>query len=187
VHASPLHAVALVVLVAPAPAIARERALPPELPLLHTNASGTLRFRTPRDWAITNVPGEPELTEARGGGLLLRLLRREGELGLDSMHADCMLLRLAPETAIRPGVEYEYDFVGGGIGNRQALDSAFVVHYDAPIDGSADWRQRNITVVGGGESLCVVAYAPMPAFKKSKSLKRLLEAVVASVEFRPWR
>jgi hypothetical protein len=181
-------AVALAVVITASPAVARERPQPPvELPLVHTNASATLRFRTPRGWAITNVPGEPELTEAKGGGLLVRLVRREGELGLDSLHADCMLLRLAPETEVRPGVAYEYDFVGGGIGERRALDSAFVVHYDAPIDGSADWRQRNITVVGGGESLCVVAYAPMPALKKSKELKRLLEAVVASVEFRPWR
>ena len=48
------------------------------------------------------------------------------------------------------------------------LDSAFVVRYDAPVEGSAAWRQRNLTIVGGGESLCVIGYAPLPAWKKSK-------------------
>jgi hypothetical protein len=33
----------------------------------------------------------------------------------------------------------------------------------------------------------VIGYAPLPAWKKSKELKRLLEAVLASVEFKPWR
>jgi hypothetical protein len=32
-------------------------------------------------------PGPPEVIEARGDGLFVRVLRREGELGLDSLHA----------------------------------------------------------------------------------------------------
>jgi len=175
-------------LVAPLPAAAGDKTVAPvDLPLLHTNASTTLRLRTPRDWTVKSVPGQPEITEAQGGGLLVRILRRDGELGLDGMHVECMLSRLAPETQAQPQVEYEYDFVSGAAGERRALDSAFVVHYDAPIAGAKDWRQRNLTIVGGGESLCVIGFAPMPAWKRSKELRRLLSAVLASVEFKPWR
>jgi hypothetical protein len=156
------------------------------LPSLHTNAAQTVRLRTPADWTVNSTPGEPEMTEARGAGLLVRILRREGELGLDGLHVDCMLVRLAPETQTRPGIEYEYDFVTGAAGDRRAADSAFVVHYDAPIEGSRDWRQRNLTIVGGGESLCVIGYAPLSAWKR-KETRRLLDAVLASVEFKPWR
>jgi hypothetical protein len=171
-----------------APAGAGDKVLAPaELPAVHMNASSTIRFHTPADWTVKSVPGQPEITEARGGGLLLRILRRDGELGLDSLHVDCMLSRLAPETQSDPRVEYEYDFVSEGAGDRRVLDSAFVVHYDAPIAGSRDWRQRNLTIVGGGESLCVIGFAPLPAWKKSKPLRRLLDAVIASVEFKPWR
>lgn len=168
-------------------ATAGDKASPsPTLPAVHTNAAQTVRMHTPADWSVSSRPGDPELTEARGSGLLVRILRREGELGLDGLHADCMLLRLAPETQVRPGIEYEYDFVTGAAGERRAADSAFVVHYDDPIDGSRDWRQRNLTIVGGGESLCVIGYAPLAAWKR-KQTRQLLEAVLASVEFRPWR
>jgi hypothetical protein len=85
-----------------------------------------------------------------------------------------------------PQVDYEYDFVGGEVGGRKALDSAFVVHYDAAVEGHRDWRQRNLTVVGGGESVCVIAYAPLPVWKKSKPARNLLTSVVASIEFQEW-
>jgi len=156
---------------------------PPDLPAEHTNASKTLTFRTPAGWAVQAGTGQPEVTEARGDGLILRIVRREGELGLDSMHVECMLVRLAGPMDTFPQVDYEYDFVGGAVGDRRALDSAFVVHYDAPIDGHRDWRQRNLTVVGGGESVCVVAYSPLPVWKKSKPARKLLTAVVESVRF----
>jgi hypothetical protein len=184
-----LRPIALLFAVVASPAVAGDKRppVPVELPAVHTNASATLRLHTPRDWIVTSAPGQPELTEAKGGGLIVRILRRDGEVGLDSLHVECMLARLAPEMHVQPGVEYEYDFIGGAAGERRALDSAFLVHYDEPIEGSAKWRQRNLTIVGGGESLCVIGYAPMPAWKKSKELKRLLEAVLASVEFKPWR
>jgi hypothetical protein len=183
-----LRAIGFGLVVAAAPVAGGEKALAPvDLPAVHVNASQTLRLHTPRDWTVRSVPGEPELTEAKGGGLIVRILKRNTELGLDALHADCMLVRLAPETQVEPGVQYEYDFVGGAAGDRRALDSAFLVRYDESVEGSREWRQRNTTLVGGGESLCVIAYAPMPAWKKSKDLKRLLEAVVASVEFKPWR
>jgi hypothetical protein len=158
----------------------------PSLTDQHTNASQTLRFRTPAGWVVKEGTGTPEVTEARGGGLILRLVRREGELGLDTLHVDCMLVRLAAETLSQPNVDYEYDFISGALGSRRALDSAFVVRYDEPIDGSRDWRQRNVSVVGQGESVCIIGYGPMPASKKAKPLRKLLDAVMASVEFRPW-
>jgi hypothetical protein len=149
----------------------------------HANSSKTLTFRTPAGWVVEAGSGMPEVTEARGDGLVLRILRREGELGLDSLHVECMLFRLAPGMETFPQVDYEYDFVGGEVGDRKALDSAFVVHYDEPIEGHRDWRQRNLTVIGGGESVCVVAYAPLPVWKKSKPARNLLTAIVESIRF----
>jgi hypothetical protein len=149
----------------------------------HSNSSKTLTFRTPAGWVVEAGSGQPEVTEARGDGLLLRILRREGELGLDSLHVECMLVRLAGAMDTFPQVDYEYDFVGGGVGQRRALDSAFVVHYDEAIQGHRDWRQRNLTVIGEGESVCVIAYAPLPVWKKSKPARNLLTAVVESIRF----
>ena len=63
----------------------------------------------------------------------------------------------------------------------RALDSAFVVRYDKPILGHAQWRQRNVTVVGGGHSLCVVTYAPAPCGRSRAEARALLDAVLASV------
>lgn len=153
------------------------------LPSEHWNASRTLGLRTPAEWTVRLEPGPPEVLETRGDGLIVRVLRREGELGLDSLHVECMLVRLAGAMDTFPQVDYEYDFVGGEVGARRALDSAFVVHYDEPIEGHRDWRQRNLTVVGEGESVCVVAYAPLRVWKKSKSARNLLTSVVESVRF----
>ncbi len=170
----------------PVLAMAGDKTPPPPLPAVHTNGSQTIRLHTPADWIVRDAPGQPEITEARGSGLIVRIVRREGELSLDGLHVDCMLVRLAPETQTHPGVEYEFDFLTGTVGDRRSAESAFVVHYDEPIEGSRDWRQRNLTVVGGGESLCVIGYAPVLAWKR-KETRRLLDAVLASVEFKPWR
>jgi hypothetical protein len=162
---------------------AAEKPSVPELTAVHVNASRTVRLHTPAGWKVESRPGQPEVLEARGDGLIVRILRREGELGLDSLHVECMLVRLAGHMDAFPQVDYEYDFVGGAVGDRKALDSAFVVHYDEPIEGHRDWRQRNLTVIGGGESMCVVAYAPLPVWKKSKPARNLLTAVVESIRF----
>jgi hypothetical protein len=175
--------VCLMLFPAPAGAGKKDVPVPPPLVSEHTNASKTLTFRTPAGWLVEAGSGQPELTEARGDGLLVRILRREGELGLDSLHAECMLVRLAGAMDTSPQVDYEFDFVGGVVGERRALDSAFVVHYDAPIEGHRDWRQRNLTVVGEGESVCVVAYAPLPVWKKSKPARNLLTSIVESIRF----
>lgn len=170
----------------PVPLAADKKKEPPPSPPLsveHWNASRTLSLRTPETWTVETQPGPPELTEARGDGLIVRMIRREGELGLDSLHVECMLVRLKGAMDAFPQVDYEYDFVGGQFGERRALDSAFVVHYDEPVEGHRDWRQRNLTVIGEGESVCVMAYAPVPVWKKSKPARNLLTSVVESIRF----
>jgi hypothetical protein len=155
----------------------------PPLPVEHRNAAATLTFRTPAGWVVETKGTLPELTEARGDGLIVRIVRREGEQGLDSLHAECMLIRLASPMEAAPQVDYEYDFVGGKVGERRGLDSAFVVHYDEPIEGQRDWRQRNLTLVGQGESLCLIGYSPLVTWKRSRPARALLDAVLASVRF----
>jgi len=156
---------------------------PPSLPLELWNDSRTVGLRTPAGWTLRLEPGPPEVLETRGEGLIVRVLRREGEIGLDSLHAECMLVRLAGAMDTFPQVDYEYDFVGGEIGGRRALDSVFVVHYDDPVEGYRDWRQRNLTVVGEGESVCAIAYAPLPVWKKSKPARILLTSILESIRF----
>ena len=155
------------------------------LALDHWNSSRTLRFKTPEGWVVQNTPGQVELTEARGDGMRLRLVRWPMDMGLDSTHSDCMLQRLAGPMETSLDVRYEYDFVGGEIGERRALDSAFVVEYDAAIDGDKKWRQRNLTVVGAGESVCIITYVRNSMFKKSSAMKKFMTSLVQGVTFPP--
>jgi hypothetical protein len=179
-----LHALILApVLLTPAALAAAEKAAVPALTEEHWNASKTLRFKTPAGWTVSHTPGDVEVTEARGDGMRLRLVRRQGELGLDSMHVECMLQRLAGPMETHPHVDYEYDFVGGAVGNRRALDSAFVVEYDEAIDGDKKWRQRNLTVVGDGESVCIATYVRNGIWKKHASARKLLTSLVESVKW----
>jgi hypothetical protein len=158
---------------------------PPSLESEHTSPSGAFTFRTPADWVVENRAAEPETVNAAGSGVRVRFVHRPGEHGYDSLHGACMLERLAPPIETSPVIKYEYDYIGGDVGgDRRALDSAFVIRYDSPIHGHKEWRQRNITVVGGGHSLCAVSYAPAPLWKKSKETRALLDAVLASVTFR---
>jgi hypothetical protein len=122
--------------------------------------------------------------ETGDGDLKVRFLYRNGEGGLDTTHVDCMLERLAGPMVAEPQVRYEYDFRGGVLADRGALDSAFVVHYDEPIQGQRDWRQRNLTLVGQGQTLCIMTYAPALLWKKSAETRALLDAVVGSITFR---
>ena len=119
-----------------------------------------------------------------GDGVAVRFLYRDGDSGYDSLHGACMLERLAGAMDMEPVVQYEYDFVGGAFGDRRALDSAFVVTYDKPILGERQWRQRTVTIVGNGTSLCAITYAPVTLWKKSAPTRALLDAVLASVTFR---
>lgn len=176
----------LVSLIAPALAHPARKPPPQPPPLIreHRHPSGAFSFRTPEGWTVAGVPGNPELLEAAGDGVRVRFLHHPGEAGYDSLHVTCMMERLAGPMETAPQVKYEYDFVGGVVGDRRALDSAFAVRYDRPTFGHRDWRQRNVTIVGGGQSLCVIAHAPSVLWKKSPSIRTLLEAVLFSVALR---
>jgi len=158
-----------------APALTRE----------HSHASGAFTFKVPEAWTVKPLASPPGALEAGGGGSLVRLLYWPGDAGYDSLHVDCMLVRLAPPMEMSPGVKYEYDFLSGGTAGRRFLDSAFVVRYDAAVLGHREWRQRNLTVVGGGHSLCAITYVPLSLWKKDRGLRALLDAVLASVTFAP--
>jgi hypothetical protein len=184
--------IALAVLAALAPAgaavtanAARRLPDPPSLGTEHTSPSGAFTFRTPAGWVVETRAEQPETVNAAGSGVRVRFVHRRGEHGYDSLHGACMLERLAPPIETSPVIKYEYDYLGGDIGgDRRALDSAFVIRYDRPVYGHKEWRQRNVTVVGGGHSLCAVSYAPAPLWKKSKDTRALLDAVLSSVTFR---
>ena len=157
---------------------------PPPLPVEHKHPAGALTFRTPEGWKVETPPDNPEMVNAAGDGVVVRFIYRDGDHGYDSLHGACMLERLAPAMEMQPVVQYEYDYVGGLIGSRRALDSAFVVTYDAPIFGATQWRQRNVTIVGDGVSLCAITFAPAPLWKKSAPTRALLDAVLGSVTLR---
>jgi len=158
---------------------------PPLLESEHTSPSGAFTFRTPPGWLVETRADQPETVNASGSGVRVRFVHRPGEHGYDSLHGACMLERLAPPIETSPVIKYEYDYIGGDIGgDRRALDSAFVIRYDSPVHGHKEWRQRNVTVVGGGHSLCAVSYAPAPLWKKSKDARALLDAVLSSVMLR---
>lgn len=157
---------------------------PPPLNVEHQHPSGAFLFRTPEDWKVQTSPANPNTVEAWGGDIGLRFVYRAGEAGYDSLHVDCMLERLAGPMDTEPQVKYEYEFVGGVVANRRALDSAFVVRYDQPRHGHREWRQRTITVVGQGESLCVMSYVPRETWKSSAPARALVDSVLSSVTFR---
>ena len=166
----------------PVPAAAERRPpAPPDLDAEHPSPSGAFRFRTPAGWTVESREIQPETVDAAGDGVRVRFIHRSGEHGYDSLHGSCMLERLAPAADISPVIRYEYDFVSASYGDRRALDSAFVVRYDAPVFGHKEWRQRNVTIVGAGSSLCAISYAPAPRWKKSAETRALLDAVLGSV------
>jgi hypothetical protein len=157
---------------------------PLSLPSQHQNRDGAFRFRTPEAWAVETRGESPEIVEARGEDLIVRFVHRNGETGYDGVHVDCMLERLTEAMGMEPQVKYEYDFLSSEHGEHRVLDSAFAVRYDAPVRGHRDWRQRNLTIVGRGHSLCVITYCPLPVWKKSGDARALLDGVVRSVELR---
>lgn len=173
-------AFSLAISLSPALGVAGGKALPPpDLTDQHSNPSGHVTFATPADWNVTTR--DASRVDAWGPDVGLRLVERNGEQGLDAFHVDCMMERLAGPMDTEPQVAYEYDFIGGMINGHRALDSAFAVRYDKEIRGHRQWRQRNVSLVGSGRSLCVVAYAPAAAWKKSPESRALLDAVLSSV------
>lgn len=179
-----VRAVWLVLALCPQSAFAGRKAPePPPLNVEHRHSSGAFVFRTPEDWKVQPSRVNPDAMEAWGGDLGLRFLYRNVEAGTDALHADCMMERLAGPMETEPRIQYEYEYVGGVVGNRQALDSAFVVRYDQARHGHREWRQRTVTIVGGGESLCVITYVPRQLWK-SPQTRAVVDSVLGSVTFR---
>ena len=160
----------------------RKAIAPPPLTLEHKHASGAFSFRTPDGWKV--APGASGALEAWSGDLGVRFLYNEGESGYDSLHATCILEGLAPASAAEPRLKYEYEYVGGVLGNRRVLDSAHSMRYDDPVHGHREWRQRTVTVVGGGLSLCVMSFAPKAVWKTAPEARAVLDAVMGSLTFR---
>lgn len=150
----------------------------------HRHPSGAFTFRTPDGWQVGPSKQNEAAVEAAGDGLRVRLLFFPRDLGYDALHGHCMLERLVTsQMDVNPAIQYEYDYLSSTVADRRTLDSAFRVIYDKPIDGSLVWRQRNLTVVGGSQSLCVVAFAPQPLWKKDARLRSTLDAVIGSITF----
>jgi hypothetical protein len=161
------------------------KAKAPELSQEHVHPSGAFSIHTPEGWQVGPASDREDAWDAKQGLLAVRFLYSNRESGFDSLHVDCMLVRLAGAMEMHPQVKYEYDFQSGMFGERRVLDSAFLVHYDAPIAGHTDWRQRNVTLVGAGESLCVITYAPQLVWKKDKAARATLDGIVNSLTFPP--
>jgi hypothetical protein len=176
-------ALLVVLLAAPFPASAKDPP-PPPVDTEHVHPSGALTFRTPASWTVEDVPSVPGAVQTKGDGLIVRFVYRKGDVGYDTLHVDCMAERLTGPFDVSPEIKYEYDFLSATVGEMRILDSAFVTKYDAPIDGQIEWRQRNLTITGGGHSLCAIAFAPLKVWKKSKSAKLIVEQVVMSATFR---
>lgn len=161
---------------------AADKGGPPLPPMTrHMHPSGAFSFEVPASWSVGDAPDRPGVYQAAGDGQIVRFTYTAGEAGFDSLHVTCMLERLRPEQQASPHLRYEYDFLSGEVGDYRILDSAFEVSYDAPVDGVRDWRQRNVTLVGKGHSLCVILHAPAATWKKSKSARAVQEAVLRSV------
>jgi hypothetical protein len=169
------------------PVSARKKEPPPEPVLLgdeRPHSSGAFFYRIPGNWTVADVPSNRDAVQVAGDGIVVRFVYSPGEAGYDGLHVLCMMERLHGKLDSDPAVRYEYDFVGTLFGTRRALDSAFTVAYEAPADGHQLWRQRNLTVVGGGHSLCMVGFVPEKVWKKSPKTRALMNAVLESVRFR---
>jgi hypothetical protein len=159
----------------------RKPIAPPPLTLEHHHASGAFSFRTPEGWTVGSSASGA--LEAWSGDLGVRFVYSQGEAGYDSLHATCILEGLASPSAAEPRLKYEYEYVGGVLGNRRVLDSAHSIRYDEAVHGHREWRQRTVTVVGGGLSLCVMSYAPTGLGSKTAEARAVLDAVMGSITF----
>jgi hypothetical protein len=148
----------------------------------HVDPSGSFSFRTPEGWTVSSP--QPDVLEAEGDSLLVRFLPLNEDHGFDVLHVACMQHRLAGPMAADPRVQYEYDFRQAEVGDKRLLDSAFRTRYDEPVKGHRDWRQRNVTFVAPGRSLCVIAYSPVELWKGSAQARALLDGIVKSVSTR---
>ncbi len=142
--------------------------------------AGSFVFRVPADWKVG--PLSERVIEAGAGDLSVRFVWQKSEFGTDVAHTDCMTEQPVAGLPGVPRVSFEYDFMGGVVGDRRLLDSASHLDYEAPVKGHKSWRQRAVTIVGGGETLCAVSFAPRSAKKETR---RLLDAILTSLIFLP--
>ncbi len=167
------------------PALRAAEVVPP-LSVEVRHPSGAFAFRTPEGWTVSPgaQPGRLEVLAAPpASGARLVFAFEPRDLGFDGLHVNCMDQRLRGPMETDPRVDYEYDFLSATLGERRVLDSAFVVRYEPPVDGQREWRQRNLTVAGEQQSLCVIVHAPRKLWKKSPAARAVLDAVVQSVSF----
>jgi hypothetical protein len=163
---------------APASARKEEILLGPASP----HPQGAFSYRLPQGWTVRTASNDPDALDASGDGVTVRLFYRPGEVGYDALHGICLMQRFPGHGEGEP--QYEYDYVEGVEGPRRILDSAFVIAYEAPVQGYKKWRQRNLTVVGAGHSLCLITFAPVPVWKKSDKARAATEALIRSVKFK---
>ncbi len=177
---------ALVLMLIAMPALAgkKDEAPPPPLAQVHVNSTGSFQFMTPVGWKAGSVLENPEGVEVTNDVMMVRFVYRPGDAGYDSLHSTCMLIRLADAMDQAPQVTYAYEFLSAEIDEMKLLDSAFDVKYDNPVMGAREWRQRVLTIVGRGHSLCAISYVPTPMWKKSAATRALLDAIVKSVVFK---
>ncbi|MCU0241513.1 MAG: hypothetical protein MUF51_03715 [Vicinamibacteria bacterium] len=149
----------------------------------HEHPSRSFAFKTPEGWSVTPLKGRPASLEVLGKDVRIWLHYQRGDQGLDATHVNCMAERMASAMSVSADVRFEYDFLSGAYDDFRILDSAFTTTYDRPIDGQQKWRQRNLTMVGGGHTLCVIVFTPLPVWKKDKQLRATVDEVIRSLEF----
>lgn len=157
---------------------------PPPLVQQHRLFDGAVMLQTPAGWQAAALTRRSDAVDVSGDGLVFRLSYQPTELPADAFHAQCMLERQAPALELDAEVNYEYEYVGGRLLGRAALDSAYRVRYDEEIQGAREWRQRSLSLVGGGASLCVVQMAPAREWKRSRALRDLAASVLAGFVLR---
>jgi hypothetical protein len=145
--------------------------------------SGLFSFRTPPAWSVEAVATRKDLLQASGEEGVVWFVVHPGNNGYDSQHVNCMSERLVGKASQSMVLSYEYDFREGAVASRRALDSAFLVAYTTAVRGQAVWRQRNVTLVGDRETVCVVVFCPAATWKASKQTRLTLDAVVGSIAF----
>jgi len=149
----------------------------------HAHPSGLFSFRTPAGWSVESITTRKDLLQASGDEGIVWFVVHPGNNGYDSQHVNCMSERLVGKASQSTVLNYEYDFREGAAASRRTLDSAFLVAHTTTVRGQAVWRQRNVTLVGDRETVCVVVFCPAGTWKASKPTRRTLDAVVSSIAF----
>jgi hypothetical protein len=144
--------------------------------------SGAFTFRAPEGWSVKAAADDPDGVDVTSPEeVVVRFVYHAGELSFDAFHALCVMQRMPEQRNTDPHVHYEYDNVDGILDGRHTMDSAFVMESDAPVRGYKKWHQRTLSIVGRGQSLCIVTRAPTPAWKGKA--RTATDAVLKSLKF----